>query len=64
MNFKQQMDELTDEVIRYHYMMLRQGREKKVKDLNEYVRRKVNEKFRERNIAIINSYLNQRFGEK
>ena len=55
-----EMDELNDEIIRYSYYIMRIGREKKVKDLDSYVRRKINEKFKDRNKEIINNHLNKR----
>lgn len=66
MNPKQQMDEMCDDISRYRYMMMRQGRKKNVKNLTEYVRRKVNEKFRERNLKIIEgcSFSSIREGEQ
>ncbi len=56
---KQEMDQLAEQVIQAHFYFERVGREKKVKNLNEYVRRKINERFKGESKRIIDRYFEE-----
>lgn len=64
LNLKTSLDILEDQIISYNYFLRRQKRNLNEKELNEYIRKKVNRKFSKQMEEIFSNYFVLRILQK
>jgi len=56
LNLKTSLDILEDQIISYNYFLRRQNRDLNAKELNDYIRKKINKKFSGQIKEILSNY--------